>query len=187
VSPLSWLFKLSSAIAAAFALLACTSFGFAGEQATAYQVEAVYLYNFTKFVQWPARAMPVKSAPFAICILGADPFGPVLDAALGGESIQGAQIVARRIAQPQDAAGCRIVFVSSSEEHRLKEILAALSGTGVLTVSDISDFTKRGGMIQFVQTDGKVRFEVNVKNATDAGLVLSADLIEVALAVRTGS
>lgn len=76
------------------------------------------------------------------------------------------------------------MFVSISEENRLKAVLGELEGAKVLTVSDIRDFSQRGGMIQFVVADGKVRFEVNVKNATDAGLTFSADLLEVALAVR---
>lgn len=153
---------------------------------TAYQVEAAYLYNFTKFVGWPIRSTP-KNQSFTICVLGADPFGGALDATLAGEVIHGSKLAARRIATAQDSADCRILFVSSSEESRLNEILAALEGASVLTVSDIRDFSRRGGMIQFILADGKVRFEVNVKNAARAGLSVSADLLEAALAVRRDS
>jgi len=120
-------------------------------------------------------------------VLGEDPFGTVLDTTLSGENIQGNTLVAKRISKPEDAAGCKIVFVSNSEENRLKEILAAFDGTDILTVSDIHNFSRRGGMIQFVLEGGKVRFEVNVTNAANAGLTLSADLLQVALAVRRES
>ncbi len=167
------------------AAVACVSFAY-GEQtaASSYQIEAVYLYDFSKFVQWPAHGVHGSNDPFTICVLGEDPFGPVLDTTLSGERIRGASVVAKRISKPQEAAGCKIVFVSSSEERHLTETLAAMAGANILTVSDIRDFSKRGGMIQFVQTKGKVRFEVNVKNAENAGLVLSSDLLEVAVAVR---
>lgn len=166
--------------------MACYGAALRGHQqnASAYQIEAVYLYNFSKFVEWPASANGAKTDPFSICILGDDPFGAVLDATLSGENIQGANLAARRLTEARDAAGCKIVFVSSSEESRLKTVLDELENGNALTVSDIREFSQRGGMIQFVVANGKVRFEVNVKNAADAGLSFSAELLEVALAVR---
>jgi hypothetical protein len=160
-----------------------------GEPPTAgpYQIEAVYLYDFSKFVAWPKGTANTTNQPFSICVLGEDPFGAVLDTTLSGENIQGNSLVAKRISEPEDATGCKIVFVSSSEENKLKDILAAFDGANILTVSDIHNFSRRGGMIQFVLQGGKVRFEVNVTNAANAGLTLSADLLQVALAVRRES
>lgn len=175
----------NAVLVVAFATICAAAY--ASSEANAYQIEAVYLLNFSKFVEWPTQASQGKDQPFGICILGADPFGPALDATLSGESIRGASLVARRIAKPGDIAGCQILFVSSSEESRLKDILAVLDRANVLTVSDIPRFSQRGGMIQFVVTGGKVRFEVNVKNAANAGLTLSSELLEVALAVRKES
>ncbi|HKQ88539.1 MAG TPA: YfiR family protein, partial [Candidatus Acidoferrales bacterium] len=167
-------------------VIAFTSLTAYGQQpgASAYQIEAVYLYDFSKFVEWPTNGAGSRNEPFSICVLGEDPFGALLDATLSGESIQGSTLVAKRISKPEDAADCKIVFVSNSEQNRLKEILTAFDGANILTVSDIRDFSQRGGMIQFVVDGGKVRFEVNVKNAENAGLTLSSDLLEVALAVR---
>ncbi|MGH9575293.1 MAG: YfiR family protein [Candidatus Acidiferrales bacterium] len=168
------------------ALSCLTAFG-KPPSAGPYQIEAVYLYDFSKFVAWPKGAARAQNEPFSICVLGADPFGAVLDATLSGENIQGNSLVAKRISKPEEAAGCKIVFVSSSEDDRLKDILATFDGANILTVSDIHNFSRRGGMIQFVLEGGKVRFEVNVTNAANAGLTLSADLLQVALAVRKES
>ena len=170
---------------AAFAFLCAAVYG--NSAPSAYQIEAVYLLNFTKFVSWPAQPPQSKDQRFGICVLGTDPFGPALDSTLSGENLHGATLVARRISTPQDIAGCQILFVSSSEESRLKQIFVALDRANVLTVSDIPHFSQRGGMIQFVLAGGKVRFEVNVKNAADAGLTFSSDLLEVAVAVRRDS
>jgi hypothetical protein len=149
-----------------------------------YQVEAAYLYNFGKFVNWSDSGAAVKRDSFEICVLGQDPFGPALDAALGNQRIDGNSVVARRITTPQEAVTCRILFISSSENKQLKGILAALDRSGVLTVSDIPQFSQRGGMIGFTLEGNKVRFEVNLTSAEVAGLTLSSELLKVAVTVR---
>jgi hypothetical protein len=151
---------------------------------TEYDVKSAYLYNFSRFVQWPDGSAPDKSDSFPICVLGRDPFGPALDATLAGHTVDGHKTVARRIAKPEDAAGCRILFISSSEDEQLKVIIAALDHMGVLTVSDIPQFSDRGGMIEFVPEGSRVRFQVNLKAAQDAGLMLSSELLKVAVAVK---
>ena len=152
---------------------------------TEYQVKAAYLYNFGKFVEWPTRTDSDSS--FNICVLGEDPFGPTFSATIAGESIKGKNVLLKRIPRAQDAVGCHILFISSSEEARLKEILAALDKTSVLTVSDMPQFTRRGGMIQFVMEANKVRFEVNLTSAERTGLTLSSQLLKVAISVRRSS
>jgi hypothetical protein len=149
-----------------------------------YEVKATYLYNFGRFVEWPANVTVAKGDPFAICVLGHDPFGPILDATLAGETIAGKSAVATRISKPQEATNCRILFISSSEDNHLKGILTALDKWNVLTVSDIPRFAQRGGMIQFVLDGNNVRFEVNLTTARDAGLTLSSELLKVAITVR---
>lgn len=147
-------------------------------------VKATYLYNFSRFVQWPADAAIAKSNSFPICILGENPFGAVLDTILSGESIDGKAVVAKRLAKLQETLDCRVLYISSSEDSRLKEILAVVGNAAVLTVSDIPQFSQRGGMIQFVLAGNKIRFEVNLTNAQTAGLTMSSDLLKVAIAVR---
>jgi uncharacterized protein DUF4154 len=168
-----------------FAALACSaSLLFAETKPSQYQIEATYLYNFSRFVSWPAQAAAAKTGSFGICVLGDDPFGKSLDSILSGENVGGKTLVARRISKPQDASDCHILFVSLSEEPRLTNIIQTLDSESVLTVSDIPEFSERGGMIQFVMAGDRVRFEVNLKKASDAGLTLSADLLKVAVSVH---
>jgi hypothetical protein len=149
-----------------------------------YEVKATYLYNFARFVEWPSSSAAAKSDSFAICVLGQDPFGPALDAIVTGESIDGKAVLAKRVSKPQDAVSCRVLYISSSEESRLKEVLAALDKSGVLTVSDIPQFSQRGGMIEFTLQGNNVRFEVNLAIAENTGLTLSSELLKVAITVR---
>jgi YfiR/HmsC-like len=147
-----------------------------------YQVKAVYLFNFGRFIEWPDAAM--KGQTFTICVLGEDPFGRVLDATLAGEAINSRKLVARRIGSVRDATNCQILFVSSSEASRVADIVASLSKTGTLTVSDTPGFTNKGGMIQFVLIENKVRFDVNLTAAEKEGLTISSQLLKVAANVK---
>src|ERR1700691_4737876 len=101
-----------------------------------YKVKAAYLYNFGRFVNWPGKTTPEQDGIFAVCVLGPDPFGAVLDSTLAGVSLDGKPVVIKRISKPQDATACRILYINPSEEGHLREILAAIDQMGVLTVSD---------------------------------------------------
>jgi hypothetical protein len=163
---------------------------------TEYQVKAAYLANFAKFVEWPggASAPPAAAAaqgnaagqadePFAICVLGQDPFGPALEAALSGETVGRHPLVPRRVTNGKEAAACRVVFFGG-DDHDLRKDLTALEKSAVLTVGDQPEFLKRGGMIQFVLDGNRVRFEVNLTAAKKVGLNLSSELLKVAAVVR---
>jgi hypothetical protein len=89
--------------------------------------------------------------------------------------------------RPQDAVIYRILFISLSEDGQLKDVLTALDKTSVLTVSDIPDFSQRGGMIEFVLVGTRIRFEVNLTTTQHAGLTVSSELLKVAITVRRDS
>jgi hypothetical protein len=147
-----------------------------------YRVEATYLSNFGKFVHWPLAT--TNEPNFVICVMGSDPFGKMLDVAVAGEKINNQSVMTRRIAAPQEASACRILFISASESRHLTEILTVLNHTSVLTVSDIPGFMASGGMIQFVLMKDKVRFEVNMSATNAAKLTLSSQLLKVAANVK---
>lgn len=150
---------------------------------TAAQIKAAYLYSFGKFVSWPADA-PETMGAFPICVLGSDPFGRDLDEVLRSATVSGRPALPRRLSDARDAGACRVLFVSASEEARVRAVLAQLEHAPVLTVSDLPDFTARGGMIGFVADGNRIRFSINLTSAQAAGLTLSSDLLRVAMAVR---
>lgn len=146
------------------------------------QIKAVYLYNFGKFVRWQINAASGGNS-FDICVIGKNPFGGLLESTVAGESMDGKAIVVRNIAGMQESGQCRILFISSSEAGRLKAILGATRHQNALTVSDIPGFAMHGGMIEFVNQEGRVRFQVNVAPMSDAGLSVSSELLKVATRV----
>jgi hypothetical protein len=149
------------------------------------EVKAAYLFNFGRFVRWPAGTLDQDDA-FAICVLGKDPFGRALDTTVSGETIDGHRILTRRLQAIDERAGCHILYIGLTDAARLTSVLNALAGAPVLTISDMPRFTERGGMIQFVSVTGRVRFEINVAAAEKEGLVPTADLLRVATSVRRG-
>ena len=159
-------------------------------QPNEYQVEAAYLYNFGKFVSWPSAYTSKFRGRFAICVFNHDPLAPVLQSMLAGKQLRSTPVAIQRIDQPQQAVGCRVLFIGSAKKRQLNIILAALGSASVLTVSDIAGFSKHGGMIQFLMVGDHVRFVINRTMAQKAGLVLDSDLLKVAVAVlqtgRTG-
>jgi hypothetical protein len=174
-------------LALALALLCAADLAAQQSKPGEYQVKAVYLYNFGKFVQWPGRTdTHAGEKTFAICVLGRDPFGATLDEIIQGESVEGRSIVAKRLDRVENGEDCRILYISDSEKDRLEKILDSLKAKPILTVSDLPNFSEQGGMIQFVLEGDKVRFEVNLGAVEKAKLSLSSQLLKVAVAVRPG-
>jgi uncharacterized protein DUF4154 len=147
-----------------------------------FQIKAAYLYNFGKFVRWQ-NDRPERVNSFDICVLGKDPFGPVLDATVAGETIDGKAIKASRLTSAQEATHCKVLFVASSEENRLGAIFLVTQRMNVLTVSDLPRFAERGGMIGLVRQQDKIRFEVNRAATEKANLALSSELLKLATRV----
>ncbi len=145
------------------------------------QVKAAYLYNFGKFVRWQVPSSGSDS--FDICVLGKNPFGSALVSTVSGEKLDGKDIRVKNISNLADAAHCRILFIGSSEEGRLKSILAMAKQSSLLTVSDLPGFAQRGGMIEFVTQQERIRFQINVDATGDAGLTVSSELLKVAVKV----
>jgi hypothetical protein len=149
-----------------------------------YQLKAAFVYNFAKFVDWPAKVYSGPESPFSICILGTDPFGPVIDDALRGKTVEDHPVIVRREKDVGAARHCQIVFVSASEKHRLPEILASLKGASVLIVADFDGFAAAGGAIELTLQDSRVRFAINPGAADGAGLRISSKLLALATIVH---
>jgi hypothetical protein len=145
-----------------------------------YQVKAVFLFNFAQFVEWPGEAFATPAAPFTICVLGDDPFGAELDAAIKGESVQGHPLTVQRYRKAEETGPCQILFIGASELPRLDEIVSGLSGRSILTVSDIDRAAERGAIIQFAHERNRLRLRINVDKARAAGLTLSSKLLRPA-------
>jgi hypothetical protein len=156
--------------------------------ATEYAVKAAYLFNFARFVEWPAET--AHKDTLVIGILGADPFGKALEQTISGKSITGRKLSSRHLGAQDPLDGVDILFVCASETPHLPQLLKRLDDAPVLTVSDVDDFAGRGGMVGFVIKDDTVRFDVNLDRVLQSRLRMSSQLVKVArrvIAAPSGS
>jgi len=175
--PLGWL------LCAALLWIACSPSAGAQDRPSEYDVEAAYLFNFGKFVYYPAEAP--KAANFDICIVGASPIAPALEKTAANERIDDRAVRVVRHDKAADARACAVVFLSGSEADRIDKDLAALEGSDALTVGESQQFLDRGGMIQFLIDRNRVRFAVNLQAVGHTRLQLSSELLKVAQFVKT--
>jgi len=148
-----------------------------------YRVKAAFVYNFAKFVDWPAVAFANNQAPLILCIVGTDPFGTVLEV-FKDKTIQHRKFVVQHKSQGEALNDCRIIFISASERHSLGRLLEPLQDNLILTVSDVDGFLEVGGMINLITVANKIRFEVNLDAVRRAGLTISARLLKLATTVK---
>lgn len=142
-------------------------------------IKATYLYKFAPFVTWPQSD---SAKPFTICVVGADPFGTVLDQVVAGQVYAQRPIQVARVDTVSRQSGCDIAYLGGSRAQTVDAALQALHGAPVLTVTDEG---APDGMIAFRLADGHVRFRIDEEAVDTAGLTISSKLLSLALSVRT--
>ncbi len=143
-----------------------------------YQVKAAFLYNLANFVQWPDSAFDGAEAPFVIGIVGANPFGTILEKLLQGERANGRRLEIRQLRDLEEGKTCQIVFVAKDKASSFTA--QDLEARPVLTVADTEGFAQAKGMITLLYVDNKVRLLVHLEAARAAGLKISSKLLSVA-------
>jgi hypothetical protein len=144
-----------------------------------YEIKAAFLFNFAKFIDWPVKPTIEAESYFFIGVLGRDPFGDALEQTIGGKTVKGRNIVLRRFRHIAEYKPCDILFICESERPSLPEIVQRLRKESVLTVSDMLEFGRRGGMIYLFTEDNKVRFSIRTELTDKAGLRLGARLLSL--------
>ena len=154
----------------------------AGDQAGS--LKAAFIYNFAKFVDWPAKALPGAGGPFLIGVLGTGTLADNLRA-LEGKSVKGHQIQIKNLLQPEDGKSCHLLVITNADRRQASQIITAIRGHSVLTVGDeVDNFLNIGGIINLVSVDAKIRFEINTKAAQQADLQISSQLLKLALLIK---
>jgi len=151
-----------------------------------YAIKAAFLYHFASYVTWPPGAPMGAGKALVIGVLGADPFGAMLDELAKAKSVDGRQVVVRRFHTVDDCTPCHILFISASEAERLGPVLQKLGGSPTLLAADTQTAAARGVHVNFFIESNKVRFEVNAGAAQRAGLKISSKLLRLARIVEPG-
>jgi hypothetical protein len=170
----------------ALLLLACGVAGLSAAVSES-QLKAVFLFNFTHFVEWPAAALPRDSAPFVIGVLGNDPFGHDLDEVVRGEAVNQHALAIERYPTVADIRSCQILFIPAAELRHLDGIVAQLEQRSVLTVTDAEGPLPRGVIIGLFRQDNRIRLRIDLQAARASNLTISSKLSRAADIVGGGS
>lgn len=142
-----------------------------------YDLKAAFIYQISKFVDWPAAAAPPR-----LCVLGGNPFGAALEP-LRGKPVNERKLEVTLLDMGADIRECSMLFIAPPAERHLERIAAISRGAGILTIGDTDGFAKRGAMVNFYLDNGKVRFEINLDVARQGGLKISSKLLSLARVV----
>lgn len=148
-----------------------------------YEVKAVFLYNFVKFVEWPDDKDTRTGRIVNICILGEDPFGNAFDF-IQDETIDNRKLAVKRVRTHHHIDDCQVLFISSSEKENITHILRTVKGSNILTVGDTNGFAQKGVIINFYIEQNKVRFEINLDSLRRSGLSVSSKVMHLAKIIQ---
>jgi hypothetical protein len=143
------------------------------------QLAAAYVFNFMKFVEWPAQDANVLQ----VCFVGAQNVRDALPNATADKSIGRRRIVVRSLAGEDSAAPCQVIYLDEQSELGAR----VLNGAATLTIGEAPKFTRQGGIIQLYTENNRLRFAINVDNAKRAGLTVSSNLLQLATRVEQGT
>jgi hypothetical protein len=149
-----------------------------------YQLKAVFLYNFANFIHWPPSVFEGEQTPFSICLLGDDPFGLQLEAAIEDQQARGRNLIVRRLEHWSEVGSCHILFISDSQQRNFVEIYQFTCRYPILTVAEHEDFIELGGMIRFFNSNKRVRLEINPNAIDQTGLKADANLLNLSKITR---
>ena len=141
---------------------------------------SLFIYNFSKYVKWPDGQ---DKGDFVIGVIGSSNMVKTLQAMAGTKKVNGNDIVVKQIKDASEAKGCKIVYVAESASSQIGHVLSSTVQNSVLIVSDKPGLAKKGSVINFVEEDGKIKFELNQKVAESRGLKVSGSLTSLAILV----
>jgi hypothetical protein len=155
----------------------------AADALTEPQVKAAFIFNFAKFVQWPAQAFATSQAPIVLCVPAREGLGGAL-AGIDGKQVHGRELRVRRGVKPDDMKACHILFVPDAEARSVADLLRTVGMLPVLTIGEPDGFAAAGGGIGFVTRDERVQFEINQGAVERANLQVSSQLLRLATIVQ---
>ncbi len=148
------------------------------------RVKAAYLYNFAKFVEWPAGVFRTPDDPAVICVVGDQRTSDVLEPAVSGKRANGRPVEARRPRSTAEFKSCQVLFIGFSDKKRIAELLTGLQKASVLTVGQSDQFIPLGGMINLALKNSTIELEIDPEASNAAGLKISSRLLVVARLVK---
>ena len=176
----------SNLLALAFAVLFWTTSAPSRAQEAVSEpvLKAAFIYNFAKFVEWPADAYRGSGDRFQICLYGIDSVSEALNS-IAGQMVGPRKIEIQTLAPGDNPVDCQVAYIGQSERPKLRQALNKMADLTVLTIGDMPSFAEQGGMINLRKVGGKIRFQINLAAARRSGLRISSRLLRLAQIVAS--
>ena len=142
--------------------------------------KAAFIYNFAKFTRWPENTWTNTDSPMLLCTTGKDELVDDLKR-LGGKIVQGRPVTIQPLLNTESPENCNLLYIAQSENNRYKSLLKSLNGKPVLTISELPQFARKGGMIKLYREEGRTHFTINLDAAKKSGLEFSSRLLSLAI------
>lgn len=153
---------------------------FSEPQINSYSLKALFIYNFTKHVDWPANG----SAQIYVGIVSEPLLTEKLQQILKNKKVKEKTFEVVSVQSPEDAVKCQLVFIPAQQGYLLKPFIKGLEGKNVLIVTEGNDMAVKGAAISIIENNGKLTFEVNEHAITRSGLNVSKELIQLGIPVK---
>jgi len=149
-----------------------------------YRVKSALVLNFARFTDWPVGALGGEDTPFNVCVMGETHLAKDFER-LQGKHIDNRPVVVTLDARLDQAITCQVIFVAGADRDKLPRLFSAIDGRPILTIGEMSTFTDSGGMVNFVNVNGRLKFIVDQNNIHASNLNMSARLLKLAYVVKS--
>ena len=152
-----------------------------------YQLKALFVSNFTKFVEWTPNRFSDDNAPIVIGVFADSRYTRELEKAVKNRKVNGRSIVVNEMRSIEQARGFQMLVFDAAPDAQMKVTLQALRDAPVLSIGESDAFAESNGILNFVREGDKLRFEINLDAAQRSGLKISAQFLKLAKKVRKPS
>jgi hypothetical protein len=149
-------------------------------QTSDYKFHSVFIYNFTKYIQWPAEQ---QSGDFVIGVLGNSSISADLEKMAANKTVGAQKIVVKKFKSVAEAGACHILFIPNSANHNFDDVQNKFKGKPTLLITEKSGLAQKGSGINFILQDNKWKFELNEAATQSSGLKVSKELSKLAINV----
>lgn len=150
-----------------------------------YVAKAGFIFNFAKYVEWPASAFERSDSPISVGIVGTDPFGDSLEKTIKSKTVNGRTFAIQHFRAPADIRRCHMLYIPRAENPHLPEILKKIAGWPVLTVGESDGFCRAGGIVNILIQNEMPRLQVNPNEAKKSNLTINSKLIKISEVTET--
>jgi hypothetical protein len=156
------------------------SAAFAQEQRPMHEVYSMMVFNFVKYVQWPAND---NSKEFVIGVVGSNDIYNTLNTWYAGKAKGAKTYVIKKFNNAAEVTDCQVIFIDRSKSGEFDAVNNKVKGKGTLVVTDRNGLGSKGSCINFKTVDDKLRFELNQQAMEASNLKVAGALTSMAILI----